>query len=243
MHASKNSFPVVLPLHLRRPSSRARHVAPVATPPAAAEQSSYLPPPTGTAAPVACNATFAAAQLPPTAASMLVAARRRPLALLALIAIAACTCMCAHAAGPPQRILPRSMSITAAAHAGDAEAADTHAFRHPAAGGDATLLRVAVPADSATLLAGSDDTAAAEGMDLGHGCHSCACLPRCRSGRCNIARPCSKARCTGHCKWPKRSKRGRPIGACRIGNCSRFGPGYMLGAGAGTVVVEEGAPP
>lgn len=72
------------------------------------------------------------------------------------------------------------------------------------------------------------DEAAAWPWSLGHGCHACRCLPACHTGRCNIRRPCSTKRCTGHCKWPKRSARGRPIGACRLGNCSRLNPGHIL---------------
>eukprot|EP00892_Ulva_mutabilis_P011418 jgi/Ulvmu1/8649/UM046_0054.1 len=89
-----------------------------------------------------------------------------------------------------------------------------------------------------------DDGAGAQGWrwgpaDVEHGCHSCKCLPRCRSGRCNIKRPCQTKRCTGHCKWPKNSTRGRPNGACRLGNCSRLGPASAFGRAAAPVVHED----
>lgn len=66
------------------------------------------------------------------------------------------------------------------------------------------------------------------GGELGHGCHSCGCLPACKHGRCNIARPCHTALCTGHCKWPSHSTRGTPIRGCRLGKCSRLNQAWNL---------------
>eukprot|EP00892_Ulva_mutabilis_P011420 jgi/Ulvmu1/8650/UM046_0055.1 len=68
-----------------------------------------------------------------------------------------------------------------------------------------------------------------EWPEVEHGCHACSCLPQCRSGRCNIVWPCTTTRCSGHCKWPNNSSQGRPIGACRLGNCSKLNPGRRRG--------------